>query len=104
MKVDKVDKLKRLVESDDDRSDDVLLLDPDSYSKVSTEKRREIIESLRNKTYDSKKELSDDLGRDVKNVHDDLEILRRNSVVEFERNGRKISPRLKHRHVAGKKI
>ena len=99
-----VDRLKQLVESEDDRSDDVLLLDPDSYSEVSTEKRREIIEALRDNDYSSKKELAEALGRDVKNIHDDLEILRRNSVVKFEQNGRKVSPELKHRYVAGKKI
>lgn len=99
-----MDRLKQLVESDDDRSEDVLLLDPDSYSEVSTEKRREIIEALRNNDYSSKKELAEDLDRDVKNIHDDLDILRRNSVVKFEQNGRKVSPELKHQHVAGKKI
>lgn len=99
-----MDKLKQLVESDDERTDYVLLLDPDSYSEVSTEKRREIIEALKTDSYCSKKELAEDLDRDVKNIHDDLEILRRNSVVELEREGRKVSPRLKHQHVAGKKI
>ena len=100
----RVDKLREVAESEDDRTEDVLVLDPESYSKISTRKRIEIIQALRRNNYDSKKELAEDLGRDLKNVHDDLEILRRNSVVEFKQDGRKISPGLKHKYVAGEKI
>lgn len=100
----RVDKLREVAKSEDDRTEDVLILDPESYSKVSTEKRKEIIQALRRNSYDSKKELAEDLDRDLKNVHDDLEILRRNSVVEFEQDGRKISPGLKHKYIAGERI
>lgn len=100
----RIEKLRKLSEKEDERSEDLILLDPESYSEVATEKRIEIIEALRKRNYGSKKELAEDLERDIKNIHEDLEILRRNSVVEMERNGKKVSPSLKHKHVAGERI
>ena len=100
----RVGRLRQITEETERDTSDVIVLDPDSYSEVATGKRREIIQELRENSYDSKKELADKLDRDPKNVHEDLEILRKNGVVKLEKNGRKISPTLKHRQIVGEKL
>lgn len=100
----KIDKTRKIAESDREESDDFILLDADSYSKVATPSRRKIIETLRHQDFSSQKELAEKLGRDEKNIHDDLELLRRHGVVEFESDGRSKKPKLKHQHVVAERL
>ncbi|WEL19574.1 hypothetical protein [Candidatus Nanohalococcus occultus] len=100
----RIDKLRKIHDTKDNRSEDILVLDSESYSKITTKERLKMIKALREKEFDSKKELAEELGRDVKNIHDDLDLLRRKNVVEFESNGRSLSPRLRHQHIAGEII
>ena len=99
-----IEKARRIAESDRKESDDFILLDADSYSKVATPSRRKIIETLRNREFSSQKALAQELGRDEKNIHDDLNLLRRQGIVEFERNGRSKKPKLKHQYVVAEKL
>lgn len=98
----KVEKIREIHERTDE--DSVIYLSPENYSKISTPKRREIIEKLRQNSYESKSELVEDLGRDKKNVHEDLDLLRRTGVVNMEKNGRKIKPELKYSSIRAEEI
>jgi len=100
----KIDRAREIAESDREESDDFILLSPESYSKVATPKRRKIITTLRQKDFSSQKELAEELGRDTKNINEDLDMLRRFGVIEFKQEGRGKSPKLKHQYVAGEKI
>ncbi|MFB6209303.1 MAG: hypothetical protein ABEJ56_04175 [Candidatus Nanohaloarchaea archaeon] len=100
----RVERLKQIEENSGSETDDIIVLDPESYSRVATEKRIEMIEELRDNRFESQKQLAEQLGRDVKNVHQDLEILRKSGVIEMEKNGRKLAPRLRHSVIAGEVI
>ena len=100
----RIKRLKEVSESERVESDDLLLLDVEAFRKVSTPKRREVIESLRTGDFESQKELAEFLGRDIKNVHEDLELLRRHGVVELKDKGGSTRPLLRHRYIAGETI
>jgi len=69
---------------------DALILKPDTAKKVLTEKRIELVRTIKDEEVTSIKELSEKVDRKVEAVHRDLKILQRNGVVTFiEKGGRK---------------
>ena len=57
-----------------------------------TEKRRELLQTLSEKEFDSITELSKELGRDKKNVSKDIKKLYRSGVIDLEDQGRGKKP------------
>lgn len=57
-----------------------------------TEKRRELLQTLSEKEFDSITELSRELGRDKKNVSQDIKKLYENGIVDLEDQGRSKKP------------
>lgn len=60
--------------------------------KLLTEKRREILETLSEQEFDSITELTEELGRDKKNVSQDIKKLYEHGIVDFEDQGRSKKP------------
>lgn len=84
--------------------DDVLLLDHETARRVLTEKRRELIDRIKDGDVDSVRGLADDLDRDKASVSRDLDTLFEYGLVEYDyENGRKI-PKAKHDTVFVKPI
>jgi DNA-binding transcriptional ArsR family regulator len=68
----------------------VYILPREGADEILTQKRMEIIETLREKDIESIRGLSRNLDRDVSAVSRDLEILRENDIIEYsEEKGRK---------------
>jgi DNA-binding transcriptional ArsR family regulator len=68
----------------------VYILPQEGADEILTQKRMEIIETLREKDIESIRGLSRNLDRDVSAVSRDLEILRENDIIEYsEERGRK---------------
>jgi len=61
--------------------------------KVLTDKRLQIIQKLGEKKYESFTELVKDLGRDKKNVSEDLKALVETGIVDIEQEGRTKKPK-----------
>ena len=79
--------------------DDFLLLDRDSAARVLTEERKRLLDTLRETRFDSISALAGVLDRDVSAVHRDLDLLFEYGIVEYEAEGSRKRPRLKHEHV-----
>lgn len=60
--------------------------------KLLTEKRREILETLSEKEFDSITELTEELGRDKKNVSQDIKKLYEHGIVDLKDQGRSKKP------------
>ena len=60
--------------------------------KLLTEKRREILETLSEQEFDSITELTEELGRDKKNVSQDIKKLYEHGIVDLEDQGRSKKP------------
>ena len=84
--------------------DDVLLLDHETARRVLTEKRRELIDRIKDGDVESVRGLADDLDRDKASVSRDLDTLFEYGLVEYDyEDGRKI-PKPKHETVFVKPI
>lgn len=67
----------------------------DNIYNIFTEKRLEMIKEITHSNPSSIRELAEKLERDIKNVHDDLNILSRHHIVSFEIIGRRKRPLVK---------
>lgn len=84
--------------------EDVLVTDRETARKVLTEKRQELIARIREGNIESVRALADDLDRDVSGVSRDLDLLFRADIVEFETDGQRKIPHLKHETVVTEPI
>jgi predicted transcriptional regulator len=75
---------------------DVLILKHESAKKILTEKRMEVIETLRKKEVRSIRELSRTLKRGVNVIYEDLQVLAGEGIVDFETQGKNKRPFLRH--------
>ncbi len=82
-------------------NDEPKMLDPfnEDFFEIFTSKRIEIIHELHNENLMSIRNLAEHLHRDIKNVYDDLSLLEKHNLIEFETNGRAKVPKLKTRTV-----
>jgi predicted transcriptional regulator len=74
-------------------TEQVLNLSPEEYRKI-TPKRLEMLDHLKATPANSINELAQNLGRDVKNVYNDLMFLAKIGFVNLHREGRNIRPEL----------
>lgn len=79
--------------------DETLITDKEGFNRVTTQKRMEILEELSQKEIGSVKELADELGRDRGNLSRDLEILFQEDMIDYQHDGKKKKPVLKHTRV-----
>ena len=75
---------------------DVLVIDRGSAVKVLTERRQELLQEIRDGDVDSVRGLARALDRDVAAVSRDVDLLLENDVLEYETEGKRRIPRLKH--------
>lgn len=75
---------------------DVLVIQLDTATAVLTEKRRSIVEYLREEQPDSVRALARDLDRDKGSVSRDLSLLAEHDVITYRREGTGKVPQLKH--------
>ncbi len=78
-------------EEEDSRKKKVVLKLP-LARKLLTEKRREILETLSEKEFDSITELTEELGRDKKNVSQDIKKLYEHGIIDLKDQGRSKKP------------
>ena len=67
--------------------------------KLLTEKRREILETLSEQDFDSITELTEELGRDKKNVSQDIKKLYEHGLIDLEDQGRSKKPVFEFRRI-----
>lgn len=79
--------------------EDFLVLERDTADRVLTERRLEVVDAIRESPPESITALADRLDRDVAAVHRDLDVLVEFDVVDYETDGARKRPILKHRHV-----
>jgi predicted transcriptional regulator len=65
---------------------------PSDLRALLTDRRVELLRSIMTERPDSIRQLAERLGRDVKNVHDDLQVLAEYDIVHFEETGRAKRP------------
>jgi len=65
---------------------------PSDLRALLTDRRVELLRSIMTERPDSIRQLADRLGRDVKTVHDDLQVLAEYDIVHFEQAGRAKRP------------
>lgn len=91
-----IDYLKRLTESG---FDDVHLLQRITAERVLTEKRIELLRAVEREEFESVRELSRIVERDIKRVSKDLKVLYEAEIINYEQNGRAKRPVLAHNNV-----
>lgn len=74
-------------------TEDILDLDPPDLSKL-TPKRLELLDQMSRHNADSINELASTIGRDVKNVYNDLKTLESLGLIELVKDGRRMIPGL----------
>jgi len=79
--------------------EDVFVLDRESAREVLTDKRTEMLDTLKSEEVESVRHLAETLGRDKSVVSMDLQVLARNDLVEYRKEGRRKIPKLKHENV-----
>lgn len=84
--------------------EDVLVTDRATAKRVLTEKRQELIARIRAGDIESVRGLAADLDRDVSGVSRDLDLLFEADIIEFETDGQRKIPRLKHDTVVAEPI
>lgn len=82
--------------------EDVLVLDQESADKVLTERRRELIDQIESMDAQSVSELATQLNRKKSAVSRDLSVLYEYNVINFEREGKRKIPILKHESIMTK--
>ena len=78
---------------------DVFVLDRESAREVLTEKRTEILDTLKTEDIESVRHLAEVLGRDKSVVSQDLQDLAKHDLIEYEKDGRCKVPKVKHENV-----
>ena len=76
--------------------DDVLLLDTETFRTVFTERRDELLDAIAEADDLSVGELANRLDRQQSAVSRDLDVLFEHSLIEYERDGRRKIPKLRH--------
>ncbi|ESP88010.1 HVO_A0114 family putative DNA-binding protein [Candidatus Halobonum tyrrellensis] len=79
--------------------EDFLILDREQAVEVLTDRREQLVDAIRREDPESITALAAAVDRDVAAVHRDLELLVEHSVVEYETDGARKAPRLKHERV-----
>ena len=79
--------------------EDVFVLDRESAQEVLTEKKTEILDTLKSEDVESVRHLAERLDRDKSVVSQDLQVLAKNDLVEYEEEGRRKVPKVKHENV-----
>jgi predicted transcriptional regulator len=79
--------------------EDVFVLDRESAREVLTEKRTEIFDTLKTEDIESVRYLAEVLNRDKSVVSQDLQVLAKHHLVEYEKEGRRKVPKAKHENV-----
>lgn len=79
--------------------DDVLVLDEKTASAVLTEKRRELLDYIETGAVESVRSLAIDIDRDKAAVSRDLQLLFEYDLIDYEREGRRKVPVMKHETV-----
>lgn len=79
--------------------DDVLLLDTESFRTVFTERRDELLDAITNADGLSVGELADRLDRQQSAVSRDLDVLFEHAVIDYDRDGRRKIPTVRHETV-----
>lgn len=79
--------------------EDVLFIDLEDARKVLTEKRLEIIETIRDEDIESIRALARKLDRQENVVHDDLMLLFEEGIIDFEEEANRKMPVLRHENI-----
>lgn len=79
--------------------DDVLVLDTETFRRVFTERREELLEAIADGDDLSVGELAERVGRQQPAVSRDLDALFEHAVIDYERDGRRKIPRVRHETV-----
>lgn len=76
-----------------------LLIDLETAKSVLTDRRMELLETIRDEEVESVTDLADGLGRDKAAVSRDLDLLFEQDLIVYEREGSRKIPKLKHETV-----
>lgn len=76
--------------------DDVHVVDRETATQLLSEKRQELLDTIREGNVESVRGLAKDLDRDAGAVSRDLDLFFEHDVVEYDREGQRKIPRLKH--------
>lgn len=95
-KPSRLEYMRMLVESG---YSDAVILRRETASEVLTDERMRIVDTLRDAEVGSMTELAGVLEREKSAVKRDLDILFKYDIIEYEEQGRKKAPRLKHAHI-----
>ena len=79
--------------------EDFLVLERGTAETILTDRRLELVDTIRKTEPASITDLADDIERDVAAVHRDLNTLFEVGVIAYEADGGRKRPRLKHEHV-----
>lgn len=71
-----------------------LNMDPQTIERVFTRKRLELIAAMGHTEFTSISHLANHLGRDIKNIYEDLRILKRVGILRLTRTRRNVQPKL----------
>ncbi len=80
-------------------ADIMLDFDDVDFFRIFTEKRMEMIKEIVNEDFKSIRALAEGLERDVKNVWEDLSLLNKFGLIEFEVSGRRKIPTVKRTRI-----
>lgn len=80
-------------------SSNFLVIDLDTAKSVLTDRRMELLETVRDEAVESVTDLAERLGRDKAAVSRDLDLLFEQDMIVYERDGSRKIPRLKHETV-----
>lgn len=75
---------------------DFIVIDKPTAESVLTDRRLELLERIRDGSDESVTGLAENLGRDTAAVSRDLDVLFENALIEFESDGRRKVPLLRH--------
>jgi len=79
--------------------DDILILKRETVQKVLTEKRMELLETIRTEEVESVRDLAEKVDRDPGMVSKDLKVLYEAELIEFEEDKGRKKPRIRHKNV-----
>jgi len=78
---------------------DFIVIDRDAAESILTDRRLELLETVRDGGFDSVTDLADTLDRDTAAVSRDLDFLYEHDLIEYEQEGSRKVPSLKHESV-----
>lgn len=79
--------------------EDVYVIDRESARDVLTDRRSELLQALRDEDVESIRDLAERIDRDKGDVSRDLSVLAKHDLVEFEMDGTRKIPSVKHKTV-----